>query len=433
MMGHAFPLAHAGRRIESGEVSASQLLDMASHRIAEREAQVNAFTCLVLEDARATAAACDLGPGGGPLHGVPIAVKDVFDTADLPTAYGSPIWQGYRPRADAAAVALARAAGAVIVGKTVTTEFASYTPGRTANPHDLARTPGGSSSGSAAAVAAGMVTAAFGTQTAGSIIRPAAYCGVVGYKPSFGVISRAGMKPLAESFDTAGTLACTVADAALLAGVAAGRADLAAPAPPDAWPIIGLFRTDWWDEAEPAQQVAIEAVAAALRSEGARVVDLPAPGIQWVNARHSEAMAWEAARAFAWERTARPDGLSAKLAEILARGAAMTPQQFEAVWTDLSRARQALVALFERCDIVLTPPAPGQAPLGLKATGAPTFNRIWSLLGGPCVTVPCGRGPDGMPLGAQLAAAPGRDAALLGTAMRVESVVSTMYEPRPAG
>lgn len=432
-MRSAFPLAHAARRIDAGEVSASQLLDIASQRIAACEAQVNAFTCLALEGARATATACDLGPRRGPLHGVPIAVKDVFDTADLPTTYGSSIWQGYRPRADAAAVALARAAGAVILGKTVTTEFASYTPGRTANPHDLARTPGGSSSGSAAAVAAGMVTAAFGTQTAGSIIRPAAYCGVVGYKPSFGVISRAGMKPLAESFDTAGTLACTVADAALLAGVAAGRADLAAPVAPHAWPVIGLFRTDWWDEAEPAQQAAIEAVAAALRSAGARVVELPAPGIPWVNARHSEAMAWEAARAFAWERNAHPDLLSAKLADILARGAAMTQRQCEAVWADLSRARKALAAPFERCDIVLTPPAPGQAPLGLTATGAPTFNRIWSLLGGPCVTVPCGRSPDGMPLGAQLAAAPGRDMALLGTAIRVEGVVSTMYEPRAAG
>jgi Asp-tRNA(Asn)/Glu-tRNA(Gln) amidotransferase A subunit family amidase len=320
-MSDTFPLAHAARRIAAGEVSASQLLDVALAHVAEREARVQAFTALAIDEARAAAAACDAGPRRGPLHGVPIAVKDVFDTSGLPTAYGSPIWQGHRPRADAAAVALARAAGAVILGKTVTTEFASYTPGQTANPHDIARTPGGSSSGSAAAVAAGMVTAAFGTQTAGSIIRPAAYCGVVGYKPSFGAIPRAGMKPLSESFDTAGTLASTVADAALLAGVAAGRSDLAAPLAAEAWPTIGLFRSDWWDEAEPAQCAAIEAVADALARRGARVVDLPAPGIPWVNARHSEAMAWEASRAFAWERATQPERLSAKLAEILARGA----------------------------------------------------------------------------------------------------------------
>ncbi|WP_291296785.1 amidase [Elioraea sp.] len=428
-MSDSFPLAHAAHRIAAGEVSATQLLEVALQRVTASEARVHAFTILSIDAARAAAAACDTGPVRGPLHGVPIAVKDVFDTADLPTAYGSPIWQGHRPRADASAVALARAAGAVILGKTVTTEFASYTPGPTTNPHDIARTPGGSSSGSAAAVAAGMVTAAFGTQTAGSIIRPAAYCGVVGYKPSFGVISRAGMKPLAESFDTAGTLACTVADAALLAGVAAGRHDLAAPVAADAWPTIGLFRSDWWDEAEPAQRAAIEAVAEGLRSDGARVVDLAAPAIPWVNALHSEAMAWEAARAFAWERAAQPHALSPKLAEILTRGAAMTPARLEVVWSGLARARAKLSALFERCDIVLTPPAPGQAPLGLDGTGSPTFNRIWSLLGGPCLTLPCGRSPDGMPLGAQLVALPGRDASLLGMASRVEKIVSAMYVP----
>ena len=267
-----------------------------------------------------------------------------------------------------------------------------------------------------------MACAAFGTQTAGSIIRPAAYCGVVGYKPSFGMIARAGMKPLAGSFDTAGTLAPTVADAALLASVAAGRADLAAPQPADSWPVVGLLRTDWWDDAEPAQQAAIEALAHALAAAGARVVDLPAPGIPWANDRHSAAMAWEVARAFAWERAAAPHLFSPKFAEICDRGLRITPGEHAAIWADLERARVALRALFETCDVVLTPSAPGEAPRGLTATGAPTFNRIWSLLGGPCLALPCGYGAEGMPLGAQLAALPGQDALLLGTALRVEAV-----------
>jgi amidase len=416
--------AEAARRIARGETSAAALLEAVVARIVAQEPRVRAYAALDLDAARAQAAALDRGAPRGPLHGVPIAVKDVFDTADLPTAYGSAIWAGHRPRADAAAVALARAAGAVILGKTVTTEFASYTPGATANPHDVTRTPGGSSSGSAAAVAAGMACAAFGTQTAGSIIRPAAYCGVVGYKPSFGMIPRAGMKPLAESFDTAGTLAPTVADAALLASVAAGRADIAAPQAPEAWPVIGLLRTDWWDEAEPAQHAALEALARALSAAGARVVDLPAPGIARANDRHSAAMAWEVARAFAWERAAAPQLFSPKFTEICDRGLRITPAEHAAIRADLARACVVLRALFEGCDVVLTPSAPGEAPRGLAATGAPTFNRIWSLLGGPCLSLPCGYGAEAMPLGAQLAALPGQDALLLGTALRVEKVAA---------
>lgn len=421
--------ADAVRRIAAGETTAAALLEAVVARIATQEPRVHAYATLDLDAARARAAALDRGTPQGPLHGVPIAVKDVFDTADLPTAYGSAIWAGYQPRADAAAVALARQAGAVIIGKTVTTEFASYTPGPTANPHDVARTPGGSSSGSAAAIAAGMACAAFGTQTAGSIIRPAAYCGVVGYKPSLGTIPRAGMKPLAESFDTAGTLAPSVADAALLAAVAAGRPDLGWPMATEAWPVIGLLRTDWWEEAEPAQQEAIEMLARALASAGARVVELPAPGIAWANERHSAAMAWEVARAFAWERAAAPQLFSAKFAEICGRGLAFSPAEHAAISADLARARAALRALFDRCDIVVTASAPGEAPQGLAATGAPTFNRIWSLLGGPCLSLPCGRGPNRMPLGAQLAASPGRDAALIGAALRVEAVAARAFGP----
>src|SRR5438094_10369182 len=206
----------AAQAIASGRLTAEALASACLDRIAAREAVVGAWQYLDRDAALAAARQRDAEPPRGPLHGIPIAVKDLIDTADMPTGYGSPIYQGHRPAADASCVALARAAGAVALGKTVTTEFACFTAGKTANPHNPAHTPGGSSSGSAAAVADGMVPLAFGSQTAGSIIRPAAYCGVVGFKPSFGMIARAGVKPLADSLDTVGTMARNVADAAFL-------------------------------------------------------------------------------------------------------------------------------------------------------------------------------------------------------------------------
>ncbi len=214
----------AAQEIAAGRLSAEALVSACLDHIGAREPMVGAWQYLDRDAALAAARRCDaLPPSGAPLHGIPIAVKDLIDTADLPTGYGSSIYQGHRPAADAACVALARAAGAIVLGKTVTTEFACFTPGKTANPRNPAHTPGGSSSGSAAAVADGMVPLAFGTQTAGSVIRPASFCGIVGFKPSFGVIPRAGVKMLADSLDTIGTMARDVADAAFFAGVIAGR------------------------------------------------------------------------------------------------------------------------------------------------------------------------------------------------------------------
>ncbi|HEX2646947.1 MAG TPA: amidase, partial [Candidatus Dormibacteraeota bacterium] len=213
----------AAREIAAGRLRAEALVSACLDRIAEREPIVGAWHYLDSEAALATARRADASEPGGPLHGVPIAVKDLIDTVDMPTGYGSAIYEGHRPAVDASCVAIARTAGAVVLGKTVTTEFACFTAGKTANPHNPAHTPGGSSSGSAAAVADLMVPLAFGTQTAGSIIRPAAYCGVVGYKPSFGLIARAGVKPLADSLDTIGMVARNVADAAFFAGIIGGR------------------------------------------------------------------------------------------------------------------------------------------------------------------------------------------------------------------
>ena len=417
--------AQAAHAIASGQATPGALLAEVQDRIRLQESRLHAFAFLPGAEALDQQAARASRLSGGRLRGVPVAVKDVFDTADMPTAYGSAIWTGHRPRADAAAVALLRAAGAVLVGKTVTTEFASYTPGPTANPHDPARTPGGSSSGSAAAVASGMAAAALGTQTAGSMIRPAAYCGVVGFKPSFGMIPRAGLKPLAESFDTVGSFGRCVEDAALLAEVAAGLDAHLLP-PDSAAPgfTIGLLRSDWEDEAEPAQRQALEDAAARLRRAGIPVRELPPPGIGWLNDRQGQAIAWETARAFAWEGMAHPELLSAKFREICARGMAMTAAEHRLVWLDIARARQAVSAMFEACDLVLTHSAPGEAPRGLDATGAPTFNRLWSVAGGPCLSLPFGHGPNLMPLGVQLAAARGQDGLLLAAARRAEAILA---------
>jgi amidase len=231
----------AARRLTSEALTTACL-----ERIEERETIVGAWEFLDPERVLATARRRDAEPPRGPLHGIPIAVKDLIDTVDMPTAYGSPIYRGHRPAADASCVALARAAGAIVLGKTVTTEFAAFTPGKTANPRNPAHTPGGSSSGSAAAVADGMVPLAFGSQTAGSIIRPAAYCGCVGYKPSFGLINRTGVKPLADSLDTLGILARSVEDAAYFAGVLSERSALRHLAPPSPAPHFGLYRTPMW-------------------------------------------------------------------------------------------------------------------------------------------------------------------------------------------
>src|SRR3954452_1681416 len=267
----------AAREIAAGRLRAEALVSACLERIAAREPIVGAWHYLDPEAALDAARRCDRSAPSGPLHGVPIAVKDLIDTADMPTGYGSAIYAGHRPATDAACVALARAAGAIVLGKTVTTEFACFTPGKTANPRHPAHTPGGSSSGSAAAVADAMAPLAFGTQTAGSVIRPAAFCGIVGYKPSFGTIPRAGVKMLCDSLDTVGTMARSVADAAFFAGIVAGRPELRDIALPEAPPRFGLYRTPMWDEAGPEVATALDHARAALERAGARVEEIAVP------------------------------------------------------------------------------------------------------------------------------------------------------------
>ncbi len=288
----------AVRLIHDGKLQPVELVEAYIDRIAEREPTVRAFAYFDPEQFRQAAHTTKAGP----LRSVPIGIKDVLDTADMLSEYGSPIWKGWRPKADSAPVAWAREAGGVVIGKTVTTEFATRKPGPTMNPANPAHTPGGSSSGSAAGVGAGLFPLAYGTQTAGSVIRPAAYCGVVGYKPTYGMISRIGMKIMSDSLDTIGTMARTVADCALFAGAVSGR-DLGDPdARPGHAPRIGICRSPTWDVAAPETEALLARVAAALGRAGAEVTarELPRDFNALIDA-HPIIMNSESARALGWE------------------------------------------------------------------------------------------------------------------------------------
>ena len=409
-------------RIARRELRVEDVVRACLERIAEREAVVGAWACLEPDAVLAEARRLDARGVDGPLRGVPLGVKDIIDTIEYPTTYGSPIYAGHRPAWDAACVARARAAGALVLGKTVTTEFATYFPGKTANPHDPTATPGGSSSGSAAAVADGMVPLAYGTQTAGSVIRPAAYCGVVGFKPSFGRISRAGVKSLSESLDTIGIFARDVADAALFAGVLAGRDE--AMAAQDALPRIGVCRTSAAEQAEDAALATLEAAASTLSQRGAQVADHDLPAaFEGLFVAQSEIMAVEAGHALHYEFSNHADRLSAPLQQLLAAGRAVGPARHDAHVALAGQCRAQFHAVFADVDVLMTLSAPGEAPAGLAATGNPVCNRIWTLLGAPCIHLPCATGPRGLPLGVQLVGRPGDDARLLAAAEAVFRVL----------
>lgn len=407
----------AAARIAAGSLSPATLAEACLERAAARDGTVRAFVSL--EPARVRQAAAAALPG--PLHGLPVGVKDVLDTADLPSQYGSPIWAGHRPRADAAAVALARRAGGVIQGKTVTTEFATRHPGPTTNPHDPARTPGGSSQGSAAGVAAGFFPLAFGTQTAGSVLRPAAYCGIAGFKPSYGLIHRAGMKVMSESLDTIGVFGRGAADCALFAGALTG---LDFSARPEAAPRIALCFGPGESLLTEDSRARIEAVAAACARAGARVTPVPltAPLRAAVEA-HPVVMNAETAHALAWERNAARALISPVLTERLDWAESLPATALIDGRAAFATARAAFRDLMAEYDILLTASAPSEAPLGLEATGDPACNALWTALHGPCISLPAGTGAAGMPLGVQLVAPFGADAALLGWAGWVERVI----------
>jgi Asp-tRNA(Asn)/Glu-tRNA(Gln) amidotransferase A subunit family amidase len=386
-------------------------------RIRQRDGEVHAWAHVnpnALEQARRL----DQEAPRSPLHGVPVGIKDVIDTADMPTEYNSPIYRGHQPKWDAACVALLRRAGCVILGKTHTTEFANNNPAPTRNPHNLAHTPGGSSSGSAAAVADGMVPLALGTQTGGSVIRPAAYCGTLAIKPSFGAVNRAGLKFVSESLDTIGVFAQSIENLGAAMQVLAGKS---LPSFDGKNPRIGFCRTPRWGNADAATQKNLERAAEALGKAGAQVRDFELPrGSEALFDRHAVVMGFESARALAYEYLNFPEQVSANLRPRLEAGWKVTRKDYEEMQAIAADCRRALAQQLRELDFLLTPSAPSAAPASLASTGDPVFNRAWTLLGTPCVTLPFGS-DKGLPLAVQLVGACEADTGLLGWSRWVES------------
>jgi Asp-tRNA(Asn)/Glu-tRNA(Gln) amidotransferase A subunit family amidase len=412
--------AAAIAQLQSGAQTAEVLMRACLER-AEQRKGVKAWMWLDPEQALAQARAADRAGRPGLLAGLPIGIKDIIDTVDMPTEHGSPIYRGNRPFADAACVALLRLAGGTIMGKTVTTEFANRFPGATVNPHDPAHTPGGSSSGSAAAVADLQVPAALGTQTGGSVIRPSAFCGVVGYKPSFGELSRSGIKLQCHNLDTLGILCREVADLPPLRA-----ALLDAPLHPIdrgvSTPRIGICRTPAWDRADAATQALIEQTAAKLSAAGARVTDVSfAPQFAGILEHHRRIFNYEAARNYAYEYEQHHEKVSQVLRETVLTPGRELPLAAYVEAIEMAEAfRRHLDNICGGVDVLLTPSATGEAPEGLGSTGDPSFNSIWTLAWTPCLTLPAGTGAKGLPLGVQLVGKRFADEALFAAAAWIE-------------
>lgn len=417
--------AEAAAAVRAGKLTSEALVSACLDRIAQREEEVRAWAWIDPDQALAQARDRDRETPRSWLHGIPVGIKDVIDTCDMPTGYGSPIYEGHRPVTDAACVAQIRELGGVILGKTVSTEFATRHPNKTRNPHRLDRTPGGSSSGSGAAVADFMVPLALGTQTSSSVIRPAAYCGVVGYKPSFGLINRAGLKFLAESLDTIGILSRTVTDAGMLAsllsGLPAGPTTFTAGKPPR----IGLCRTPWWSEASPPVQQSLMQCAERFRAAGASVTEIEFPAeFAELNAVQIRLSSYEFFRALTHERTRHPEQISDSLTRRIAAGGQVGRSEYEAAVAFTRRCQAWMADAMSGYELLMAPSAPDEAP-DISGTGEPTFGLMWTLLQMPCMTLPCGYGPARLPLGVQLAAASGNDLGLYRDAVWAERVLAS--------
>jgi Asp-tRNA(Asn)/Glu-tRNA(Gln) amidotransferase A subunit family amidase len=405
----------ASAAFTAGELTPKALLESCLDRISEREAAVGAFVRYDAEAAIDTARRLGESHGTGPLYGIPVGIKDIIDTADMPTECNSPIYKGHRPTQDAVCVARLRKAGAIILGKTVTTEFASTFPGPTRHPRDSTRTPGGSSSGSAAAVGDCMLPLALGTQTGGSMIRPSAFNGVVGYKPAWGLFDTTGVKPLSVGLDTIGFMVRSLDDVPVVSGVLADRT----PSVPVAveTPKIAVVRSANWDSADPETQSLLDETAERLKKAGAIVRDvaLPEPFDQ-VGPGQRIVMAYQAAEAFEHEWANHRDALSGSFRSLIERGLEVSAAERVEVMATFEQCRAQLPDLFAPGEIILTPSAVGEAPIGLHSTGDSVFNRTWTALHVPCLTVPVTDGPHGMPLGVQFVDPHGNEATLLGTA-----------------
>jgi Asp-tRNA(Asn)/Glu-tRNA(Gln) amidotransferase A subunit family amidase len=418
------------RLIENGELTVEAAVASCLDRIAEREPVVRAWSHLANDAALARAREIDRSAKKTLLNGVPFGLKDIFDTADMPTTYGSPIYVGCRPANDASAASLPRAAGGILLGKTVTTEFANAHPGPTTNPHNPGFSPGGSSSGSAAAVADFMVPLAIGTQTGGSVIRPAAYCGVVGFKPSFGLFPPAGMRINTEALDTVGIMARSVGDIALFRA-AMMAIPYAPPAMPETAPRLGLCRGPHWNEAQPEGRAVLEAAADRLASAGALIRDTELPSeCAEGDERQTILGSFEGLRNHMPELYRHEALLSARLRETkIARGRELSLDAFRSACRGAEKARAAAREWAGGFDAILTLPAPGQAPRGLASTGSAVFNALWTQLWMPCLTLPAGHGPDGLPVGVQLVGCRHYDARLLEVGLWVEGRLGQGGQP----
>jgi Asp-tRNA(Asn)/Glu-tRNA(Gln) amidotransferase A subunit family amidase len=421
-MSDAYELSavEAARRIKSGALTAEALMRACLERVAARDDVVHAWAHLDPDQAIAGAKAADIAGNPGPLAGIPVGVKDIIDTADMPTRHGSTIYGLNRPNADAAIVARTRAQGGVVMGKTVTTEFAWRNPGPTGNPHNPAHTPGGSSSGSAAGVADCQFPLAFGTQTAGSVIRPAAYCGAVGFKPSVGTHPREGVKELSNYLDTVGCFARSVEDVTFFDSALRG----AAPPPLDAFddrpPRFGVM-VPFRIEAGAEALAALETTWNRAETVGATIIDIASnTSFEALADLQTVVMTGDSGRALGWEYERHPERLTRFYRDNIALGQAMADEKLAAAKARADQAREEQAGLFENVDAILTLPAPGEAPLGLGFTGDPLFNRVWTILGWPCVTVPSGTGPNGLPLGAQVVGPAGTDTRTLAAAAWLE-------------
>ncbi|HZE06248.1 MAG TPA: amidase [Solirubrobacteraceae bacterium] len=425
--------SEAARLVRVGALSSEELVRACLERCRDLEPTVQAWTFLDEAHALAQARAADewrrSGRPVGSLCGVPVGIKDIFDTADMPTENGTVLHRGRAPRKDAAAVAMLRAAGAVILGKTVTTECAYYAPGKTRNPHDPERTPGGSSSGSAAAVAAGMVPLALGSQTNGSVIRPAAFCGTFGFKPTHGLVSRSGVLKLSRTLDHIGVFARTLEDVALLAEQLVGYDEddpdtrmqaripftaLAAEEPPIE-PLLAFIKTPQWERAEPETREAFAGLVATLGSCIEEVELFPSASEAWD--WHRTIMEAEMAANLEREWRHGRDKLSERLRALIERGRDIRAVDYQRAVASGAQLRESFEDLFaQRYDAILTPSAPGTAPKGLASTGDPAFCSLWTLCGLPSLNLPIMRAANGLPLGVQLVGRRHFDGRLLRTA-----------------
>ena len=408
-------IAEAGTAIKAGNLKPSALIEACLERTSLRDPEVMAWAFLGGDQARMAARLLDTWQSDNVLHGIPFGVKDIIDTADMPTEHGTPIYNGHRPARDAACVSLLKEAGGVCFGKTVTTELAHFHPGKTRNPWALTHTPGGSSSGSAAAVAAGMVPFALGTQTTGSVLRPASYCGVYGFKPSYGDVVRSGVFECAASFDTIGWFTRSVEDIEIVR-----RALIRAPAAP-LTPVelgklrIGVVRGPEWKSADEHTRKSVESAADHLRTKAASVEEFKLPaGFDNIAVHHRMIAGYEFARAITWERTNRPHQLSKKLVEGRCEdGVQCSYEVYANAQAELLSLRATMQQVMENYDVLLTATAPGEAWGGRQATGDPAFNTAWTALHMPSVSVPAFIGASGLPIGLQLIGRFRHDDALL--------------------